>query len=106
MELRGLVLVGFYAGVQPVTRKSGEPVEGMERIRVDVSQTEGRRILRDAVYFLDDLDTGEATAVASQIESLELREGEPIAVKVRAGTKTDSGFVNLTAVGVCRFQGE
>lgn len=105
LPLNGVCVVGRYAGVEQVRHrpdhptKPGEPVAGMFRLLVAVSEVEGDWPV-SCTYFATDRLTYEPTRAARDVESLALSLGEGVVCKVAA--RSAGKFVNFDLVAIAR----
>ncbi|MCU1356104.1 MAG: hypothetical protein JWM89_1522 [Acidimicrobiales bacterium] len=79
-DLRGLLLVGTFAGVEPVRSRDGVAVPGLFKVLVDTGRD--GQFLRDATFNRIDRDTETTTAFAAQLDELAPKDGDPVAVTV------------------------
>ena len=90
IPFNGVCVVGKYAGTEPVRHradhrtKAGEPVPGMFRLLVAVSEFDGDWPV-SCGYFLTDRITHEPTKAGTDVARLELSPGDRIACGSRLG---------------------
>jgi hypothetical protein len=110
MELpfTGVCVVGKFAGVEPVRHRAehptraGEPVAGMFRLLVSVSEYEGDWPI-SCGYFVTDRFSHEPTRASTDLQELGLSQGERIICRVT--TRAAGKYVNYDLLSVARIDG-
>lgn len=103
MHPKGLMLIGEFIGVEPVTKKDGSTVPGFSRIMVNIARDGAEAMPSDATFNTADRDTGEPSNFAQVLSQLKPKPGDLLVVKVKPTTNSGSGFVNRTAIDVAPF---
>jgi len=107
IPFNGVCVVGRYAGTEPVRHradhptKAGEPVQGMFRLSVAVSDFDGDWPVSCA-YFLTDRITHEPTRAGADVAGLDLSPGDRIACRVAA--RANGSYVNFDLLEVTRLR--
>ena len=108
MQFNGVCVVGRFVGIEPVRHRAshptraGEPVEGMFRLLVSVSEYEGDWPI-SCGYFVTDRLTHEPTRASADVDELGLTAGER--VMCRVSTRAAGKYVNYDLLSVARIDG-
>lgn len=108
IPFNGVCVIGRYLGTEPVRHradhptKPGEPVPGMFRLSVAVSDFEGDWPV-SCGYFLTDRISHEPTRAGTDVARLDLSPGDRIACRVAA--RVNGSYVNFDLLEVTRLAG-
>lgn len=108
VPFNGVCVIGKFAGIEPVRHRAehptraGQPVAGMFRLLVSVSEYEGDWPI-SCGYFVTDRVSHEPTRVSTDLQQLVLSQGERIICRVT--TRAAGKYVNYDLLSVARIDG-